>query len=101
MQFPSDETKTLVEVSFGIQDLEPMITGWHGRMNPGIFEEISEAVLDPEFYHFTKGAGEYLFEVSWEPEQTGEFDRVELTGYWDFLPMAFREFKTRDGEFQK
>jgi hypothetical protein len=85
MTFPSDDKKIFIEVSFGIPDCGQFITGWSGRMYGDSHSECSAEIANPEFAHFTNGPGEYLFEVSWQPEQTGEYGRVEIPSYWDFF----------------
>lgn len=86
--FPSDRKHPLIEVFF-LAGHEPFICGANGRINTQMLEQI-EKDLAEEPACMNKGDGTYLFEAAWEPDQTGEFGRVELPGYWDLSFIAFQ-----------
>jgi hypothetical protein len=84
--FPSDQERTLVEI-FYQKGYDPFVCGLNGCTNGEMIQEI-EKELTADF--FERGDGLYLYTVTWEPDQTGEYGRVELPGYWDLEFIAFK-----------
>jgi hypothetical protein len=87
--FPSDQERTLVEIFYQKGD-DPFVSGLHGCTNRDMIQEIEQILNDNQADVFDMGDGQYLYRASWEPDQTGEFGRVELPGYWDLEFIAFK-----------
>ena len=66
----------------------PIILGRWGFLESDVIEKDFFEDLDVEEL-FSKGEGEYYYKVSHEPEQRGEYGRVEIEGYFDFQLVKF------------
>jgi hypothetical protein len=97
--FPSDQMVKLVEVLY-IKDIGPVITACSGPLGYHSIDEIqSQLSTDAEngnleYYNFDKGDGNYLYNVTYQPPQYGEYGTVEIPEYWDFDALGFKPIRT-------
>jgi len=88
---PTKRDKHYVQLFYNVQDA-PFICGIDGHFTIDNLGEIQDAIEDTDEYLaevFHKGAGDYLFQVWHEPEQTGEYGRVEIAAYWGWEEVIF------------
>ncbi len=85
---PSKRKKHYVQFFFSGQD-EPFICGVDGHFTSDILDEIQSEFLEENDESFSKGAGDYLFQVWRESDQIGEEGRIENPGYWMLNEVSF------------
>lgn len=84
--------ETVIEV-FAQEGDEPFICAVYGRITINVLEEIEDELNANPGEQFGKGDGIYSFTIRREPEQTGEFGRVEIPACWDLTEVGFRTFE--------
>ena len=86
-----DAERLLVDVHYQKGD-HPFIFGVYGKAPLHSLAEIEtrlcESIAEEEA--LLTDEGEYRFAVHWEPEQRGDFGRVEFEGYWDLTRVSFQ-----------
>ena len=90
--WPSDNAALLIEVCYAQGDYA-FVCGVNGSLACDAIESIEKDFADNPDEDFDHGDGSYLFSAKWEPEQRGEFGRVELRGYWCLTFIDYRPWK--------
>ena len=86
--FPSDE-KTTVQV-FYMEEAEAFVMASTGHLTLTNLEDIEGELPEYGKDLFKHGDGEYVFSVSYEPAQTGEYGMIEIASYWELDFLNYR-----------
>lgn len=61
-------------------------------------EDIETITAQLEESEFPKGHGDYMYKVSYEPAQLGEYGAVEIAEYFELDEVLFRPMSLNDDE---
>jgi len=88
LTMPTKREKSFVQFFYVVGD-DPFICGVDGHFTPETLNEISTEFLEENDDAFSKGSGDYLFQVNYENEQRGEYGVVEISGWWNLTEVLF------------
>lgn len=84
---PTKRKKSYVQFFYSGED-DPFICGVDGHFTSDAMDDISKEFLEC-MDSFDKGAGDYLYQVWREQEQTGEYGMIEIPAYWSLEEVLF------------
>ena len=91
-QFPSDNTKLLIEMYYNPGDLS-FVCGANGKLTITTLKSIETDFNDNlDDSNFSEGAGYYLFTATWFEGQYDGEGRCELPPGYELTFIAFRPF---------
>jgi hypothetical protein len=89
---PTKRGKNYVQFFYNGED-EAFICGVDGHFTADTLDDIVNDFLEnpDETYvdAFSKGAGDYLYLATYNPEQRGEFGMVEIAAWWELDEVLF------------
>jgi len=65
----------------------------YGNATIEILEEIEKSYEEDLEDVFDLGDGDYLMSVTYEKEQRGEYDRIEIAGYYELTLIEYKPFE--------
>lgn len=86
---PTKRSKNYVQFFYAGHGDEPFICGVDGHFTSDTLDEIAKDFLSEGLDSFDKGAGDYLYQVTYEPEQRGEYGMIEIAAWWDLVEVLF------------
>lgn len=86
---PTKKKKHYVQFFYPGEGDQPFICGVDGHFTADMLDEIEKDFLSEGFDAFNKGAGDYLFQVSYNSEQRGEFGMIEIPAWWELTEVLF------------
>ena len=86
---PTKRVNNYVQFFYAGEGDDPFICGVDGHFTADAINDIEKDFLSEDCDAFDKGAGDYLFKVIYEPEQRGEYGRIEYAAWWDLSEVLF------------
>ena len=74
--------KPVIQIFYQVRD-DPFICGICGGLTIESLQEIEKDCIENKDDYFIDGDGEYIFSVTYNKEQRGEYGYIEISGYWE------------------